>query len=430
MGMTITEKILARASSQKTVRAGDVVTVEIETIVTMDSTFQPSRAAEERWDDIVQIRDPSRVVIIFDHLVPANNAATADAHRRGREFAARFGIERLHDVGRDQGIAHVVVAERGYAIPGTVLVNSDSHTCSGGAFNCAAIAIGRPDLVYAVVTGQTWFVVSPTIRYDLSGRLQAGVTAKDVFLMMAGGWGAHTGYNVEYGGPGLSNLNLNARRTMATMGAELSADFSIFEPDDLVMSHVRLTNPRAELHPTYPDGSATYADRREIDLGSVQPLVALPDAVINQTVPVSEVAGTRIDQAFIGSCANGTLDDLSDAAHVLSGRSVAPGTRLIVTPGSQAIYRAALRAGLIETIVDAGGVVTPAACGACFGGAQGVLGPGEVCITASTRNFKGRMGAPSAKIYMASPATVAASAVAGRITSAAEYFDGDADDER
>jgi 3-isopropylmalate/(R)-2-methylmalate dehydratase large subunit len=217
---------------------------------------------------------------------------------------------------------------------------------------------------------------------------------------------------------------MNARRTLCTMGTELSANFSIFEPEELMLAFLAERNPAARPIPTMPDDDADYVDRRVNDLGEIEPLVALPDGVLNQTVPISEVEGTRIDQAFIGSCANGMLDDLQAAARVLHGKKVAAGTRLIITPGSQAVYREAVRSGILETLVDAGAVVTPATCGACFGGNLGVLAPDEVCITASTRNFKGRMGASSAKIYMASPATVAASAVEGAISRAAHYFEG------
>ena len=425
MGMTMTEKILARAAGVQRLKPGDVATVNIETTVAMDSTFQPGRLKEERWDAVLSVHDPNKITIIFDHLVPANDENTATAHRLGRQFAKKFGIERLHDVGPDQGIAHSIVAENGYALPGTVLVGSDSHTSGGGAFNCAAIPVGRPDLVYAVVTGETWFHVNETIRYDFTGKLRPGVSAKDVFLTIAGKWGAHVNQNVEYGGPGIFTLSINARRTLAIMGTELSGDFNILEPDDLMLNYVRERNPGAKFYPTPPDEDAVYKDRRSVDLSKIEPLVALPDAVLKNSVPIREVAGSPIDQAFIGSCANGSLDDLAVAAKVVKGRKVAKSTRLIITPGTQGTYLAALKAGYIETLMDAGAVVTPATCGACFGGHLGVLAPDEVCITASTRNFKGRMGAPSARIYMASPATVAASALAGKIASAAEFFEGD-----
>ncbi len=416
MGMTITEKILARASGAALVVPGEVAVVEVDTAVLLDLSFLP-----EGWREVLKVHDPSRIAIVFDHLVPAATVQAATCHKTGREFAAKFGIERLHDVGPDQGISHAVIAEHGYAVPGTVLVNADSHTCGAGAFNCAARGVGGPDMLWAVTTGSAWFRVGETVRYDFTGALRPGVTAKDLFLYIAGKYGAHVNQNIEYGGPGMSGLSINARRTLATMGAEFSAEFTIFEPDDVLVSYMRDRTTRP-FEPVLPDPDARYADRRTIDLGALEPLVALPDAVVNQSVPVSEVAGTRIDQAFIGSCANGTLDDLALAAQVVRGRKVARGTRFIVTPGTQSIFRAALKAGYIETLLEAGAVVTPATCGACIGGHMGVLGPDEVCITASTRNFKGRMGDPSARIYMASPATVAASALAGRIAGAEEVF--------
>jgi len=420
MGMTMAEKILARAGGLPQVKPGDVAVVEVETAVLMDMTFLP-----EGWREILKIKDPKKIAIVFDHLVPAPTVQAATAHRTGRKFAEQFGIERLHDVGADQGIAHAVVADRGYAVPGTVLVNGDSHTCAAGAFNCAARGVGGPDMLYAITTGNAWFRVGETIRYDFTGRLRPGVSAKDIFLTIAGEHGAHVNQNVEYGGPGMASMSINARRTLATMGTELSAEFVIFEPDDLLLDYMRARNPGATPHPTMPDADASYRERRAIDLDKIEPLVALPDAVVNNSVKLSQVAGQKIDQAFIGSCANGTLDDFEVAAKVVKGRQVARGVRLIVTPGTQAVYRAALKAGYVETLIDAGAVVTPATCGACIGGHMGVLAADEVCITASTRNFKGRMGDPSSRVFMASPATVAASALAGTITSAAEYFAGD-----
>jgi 3-isopropylmalate/(R)-2-methylmalate dehydratase large subunit len=420
MGMTMTEKILARAGNAKQVKPGDVAVVEVATAVLLDMSFLP-----EGWVEVLKVHDPEKVAIIYDHMVPAPTIQAATCQTIGRAFAQKFGIERLHDVGPDQGIAHAVVADRAYALPGSVLVCADSHTCAGGAFNCAARGVGGPDMLYAVTTGKAWFKVGETIRYDFTGKLKPGVSAKDIFLTIAGTHGAHVNQNVEYGGAGMSSLSINGRRTLATMGTELSADFVIFEPDDALEAYVRERNPGAAFEPTRPDADATYAARRTIDLGSLEPLVALPDAVVNNSVKLSQVAGQKIDQAFIGSCANGTLDDLAVAAKVVKGRQVAKGVRLIVTPGTQATYRAALKAGYVETLLDAGAVVTPATCGACIGGHMGVLGPNEVCITASTRNFKGRMGDPSSRVFMGSPATVAASALAGTITSAAEFFQGD-----
>ena len=418
--MTIPEKILARASGQPAVGPGDLAVVEVETAVLMDMTFLP-----EGWREVLSLHDPSKIAIVFDHLVPAPTVQAAAAHATGRRFAAQFGIERLHDVGLDQGIAHAVVADRGYAIPGTVLVNGDSHTCAAGAINCAARGVGGPDMLFAITTGKAWFRVGETIRYDFTGTLGHGVSAKDIFLHIAGVYGAHVNQNVEYGGPGMRTIGMNGRRTLAAMGAELSAEFTIFEPDDLLADYMRLVNPAAVCHPALPDPRCVYRENRAIDLATLEPLVARPDAIVYNSVPVGQVEGQRIDQAFVGSCANGTLDDLAVVAHVVSGRKVAKGTRLIVMPGTQSIYLAAVRAGYVETITAAGGIVTPATCGACVGGHLGALGPDEVCLTASTRNFKGRMGDPSALIYMASPATCAASALTGVITHPGSFFVGD-----
>ncbi|HEV8032200.1 MAG TPA: aconitase/3-isopropylmalate dehydratase large subunit family protein [Stellaceae bacterium] len=409
MGMAIIEKILARASGVAKISPGDLAVVDVDLAVLIDLSF--SRGS---WREVLKVHDPEKVVVVFDHDVPASNRDTAAMHVRGREFVRRFGIRRFHDVGADQGISHVVVAENAYCLPGTVMACSDSHTCSAGALNCAARGLGAPDLLYALTTGKTWFRVGETVRYDLEGRLGEGVSAKDLFLYIAGDYGDHANKNVEFGGSALANLSIDARRTLTTMGAELSAEFATFEPDEVLIDYVRARNP-APFEPQYSDRDAAYAARHRIELDKLPPMVALPDRVIRNTVPVDEAAGEPIQQAFIGSCANGTLDDLAEAARVLAGRRVARGVRLLVTPGSQRIAAAAAKAGYVQTLLDAGAVVTPATCGACYGGHMGVLGPGETCITASTRNFRGRMGDPTARIYMASPATVAASAVAGHI---------------
>ena len=416
MRMTIAEKILARKSGQKKVGPGDLVTVEVDTVVMIDNSFIASR-----WRNIQKVRDPSRIVVVFDHRVPASTEDAAAAHRTGRQFVEKFGIKRFHDVGYDQGISHQLVADHGYALPGTVLVCSDSHTCSGGVFNCIARGVGEPDVVYSAIKGETWFRVGETVRYELAGKLSPAVTTKDAFLQIAGQHGDHATQNIEWGGSGVAGLSIAARKTLTTMSAELSAEFSTFEPDPTMLDWVRSRNP-APFEPVYRDDDAKYAAVRKVDLAQLEPLVAFPDSVIENSRPVAAAAGTRIDQAFIGSCANGTLDDLELTARILRGRRVAPTVRLIVTPGSQSVFREAARAGIVTALVEAGAVVTPSTCGACGGGHLGILGPNETCITASTRNFKGRMGDSSAKIYMGSPATVAASAIRGVITDPREFL--------
>ncbi len=414
--MTVAEKILARHAGRDRVGPGDLVTVDVDTVVLFDNNFMPNR-----WREILAIDDPSRIIVVFDHRAPAPNAQVAAAHRTGRAFATRWGITRLHDVGATQGIAHQLVADHGYALPGSVLLCSDSHTCSAGVFNCIARGVGQPDIVLAAIRHQTWFQVGATVRYELHGTLARAVTTKDAFLQMAGVHGDHATQNVEFGGPGIAGLSISARKTLTTMAAELSAEFATFEPDPVLLEWVRARND-APFEPAWPDADARYAAVRRVDLSALEPLVAFPDTVIGNSHPVAAAAGTKIDQAFVGSCANGTLEDLALAAQVVSGRTVAPGVRFIVTPASQTVWRDAARTGILATLADAGAVITPPTCGACGGGHLGALGPDEVCITATTRNFKGRMGDPTARIYMGSPATVAASALTGTITDPREFL--------
>lgn len=410
MGMTIAEKILARGAQADTVRVGDLVTVKVDTTIVLDMNFIPGM-----WDKVTRLDDPSRVIVIHDHLIPARDVQAAEAMSRGREFVERWGIERFHDAGGDQGIVHQIVADRAYGLPGEILVCCDSHTCSAGSLNAAGRGIGSPELAYALTKGTAWFKVGETVRYEFFGELPPGVAAKDVFLRIAGEYGDHAGMNLEYAGPAMATLSLDARRTLSAMAAELSAEFAIWEPDDIMLDYVAARAMRP-YEAVWADAGASYHDVRSVDLSTLEPYVGLPDSLVRNTVPLSELDGpVKINQAFIGSCANGTLEDIRAAAEILDGEKVAAGVRLIVTPGSQQIFREATRLGYMGILVDAGAVVTPSSCGACGGLTMGLLAGDETCITSSTRNFKGRMGSKNAKIYMGSSATVAASAIAGEI---------------
>jgi 3-isopropylmalate/(R)-2-methylmalate dehydratase large subunit len=368
------------------------------------------------WMQPSRIHDPDKLAIVMDHAVPAPTVKDAAAGPLARKFAAEFGIERFYDVGR-HGICHQVIAENGLARPGEILACTDSHTCAAGAFNTAARGLGPAEVYSIMCTGSTWFQVAPTIRYELDGAMPAGVSGKDVFLHIANEYGDAPNLNLEYGGPGLAGIPMHDRRTIATQGAEVSADFSIFEPDDVLHDFLEERSVDG-FDPAAPDVDACYLETRSVDLCALEPYVARPGTVSRNGLPVSRMDRQKIDQAFIGSCANGQLEDLEIAANVLRGRTVATGVRLLVTPASQAVYRAAMRLGYLQDIADAGAVITNSTCGACFGYHMGVVGPGEVCLTSSTRNFTGRMGSPEAEIYMASPATVAASAITGYITDA------------
>jgi 3-isopropylmalate/(R)-2-methylmalate dehydratase large subunit len=404
MGMTSIERILARHSDQKEVKPGDVVMVEVDVSVHFDF-MRP---------DIVRINDPEKIVLLHDHVVPAPTVQAANNAKELREFVKRFGVPNYFPVGA-HGISHVLVAQEGFALPGKILANADSHTCSSGALNCLARGMGPSEMLYILCKGQTWFLVGPTTKVVLEGTLPERVYPRDIIHYIPGRYGDFAGRNLEWYGDGLANISMDGRLTMATISAELSAEFSLF-PYDRVLEEYLEGRARWPFEPAHPDADADYDQTITVNLGSLEPQVVLPGKVAWNARNVREVSGQKVDQAFIGSCANGRLSDFAIAAEIVRGRQVAPGTRFIVTPGSQDILKQAIKAGYVETLMDAGAVVTNSTCGACFGGHMGLLGDGEVCITASTRNFQGRMGSPTAEVFMGSPATVAASAVTGTIT--------------
>jgi len=414
------QKVLAAHSGERTVAPGQLVVTEVDLVVMADSVFY--RTADRLPEDLKRVAHPERIAVLLDHAVPAPTVKAATAHKRAREHAARLGFRWMADVGR-HGIEHQVILEQRLALPGQLVACNDSHTSSAGVLNCAARGLGMADIVQLACTGRTYYKVSPAVKFRLEGELPPGTYGKDVFLHIAAQFGSQEGHDVEFEGPGISTLSLDDRATLSTMCTELNANFVMMPADELIMDYVSSVTDRP-FEPVVADPDAEYAAVHTVDLSRVRPAVALPDAINRNVRPATEVAGerVRIDQAFVGSCANGKLSDLRVAASIVKGRTIAPGVRFLVTPASQAIYLAALRAGYVQTLIEAGAMVTSSTCGACSGGHMGVLGPGETCITSSTRNFKGRMGSPDARIYMGSSATVAASAVAGYITDAAEYL--------
>ena len=408
MGMTMIEKILADKAGLASVSVGDIVVVDVDMTVLIDMQFGT------QWKRPNRIHDPDKLAVVMDHAVPAPTIRDAAAGPAARKFVADFGIEHFYDVGQ-HGICHQVIAENGLARPGEVLACTDSHTCAAGAYNTAGRGLGPAEIYSIMCTGKTWFQIAPTIRYELEGVTAPWVSGKDIFLHLANTYGDAPNFNLEYGGSGLGAIPMHDRRTIATQGAEVSADFSTFEVDSVLRDYLT-SRGVADYHAAQPDPDATYSAVRHVDLNALEPYVALPGTVSRHALPVSQIEKQKIDQGFIGSCANGQLEDLEIAAKVLRGKAVAQGVRLLVTPASQAVYRDAMRLGYLQDIADSGAVVTNSTCGACFGYHMGVVGPGEVCLTSSTRNFTGRMGSSEAQIFMASPATVAASAIAGYIT--------------
>ncbi|HVQ92420.1 MAG TPA: aconitase/3-isopropylmalate dehydratase large subunit family protein [Mycobacteriales bacterium] len=421
MAMTMAQKVLAAHSGEKSVVPGQLVVTDVDLVVMADSVFH--QTADRLPVDLKKVAHPGRVVVLLDHAVPAPTVRTALAHKRAREHADRLGFRWLADVGRG-GIEHQLIIEHALALPGQLVACNDSHTSSAGVLNCAARGLGMADIVQLVCTGKTWYKVSPAVKFTLTGALPFGSYAKDIFLHLAQTYGSQEGHDVEVDGPGLASLSLDARATLATMCTELNANFVMFPADQLIRDYLAGRADRP-FEPVQADPDAEYDAVYEVDLSQVRPSVARPDAMNRNVAPITTVAGerVRIDQAFVGSCANGKLSDFEVAAGVVRGRKVADHVRFLVTPASQAVYLEALKAGYIQTLIEAGAIVTNSTCGACSGGHMGVLAPGEVCITSSTRNYKGRMGSADARIYMGSSATVAASAIEGYIADPAPYLE-------
>ncbi|MCC6224726.1 MAG: 3-isopropylmalate dehydratase large subunit [Thermoleophilia bacterium] len=417
MGLTLAEKVLARASGRDEVRPGEFVAASIDLALVHD-IFAADVFRQLVELGVEEVFDSGRTVVVLDHLVPAPSEAAATAHRTIREHVERFGISAFYDAGT--GICHQLLPERGHVVPGALVVGTDSHTTTHGALAAAGTGIGTSEMVYALATGKLWFRVPPTIRFELSGQLQPRVAWKDVILALAGRHGDDVAQYkaIELGGLAASGASIASRLTVCNMAVEIGAKFGFFAADEAALAYLA-ERGRPGLEPFGPDPDAAYEAVHELDLAVLEPQVALPAAVDN-VEPVGAVAGTRIDQAFIGSCTNGRLEDLEAAAAIVRGRLVHPGVRLLVAPASRAVFQAAVRSGAIQALADAGASLLPPGCGPCFGGHGGLLGPGERCIGTHNRNFVGRMGSARAEIYLASPETVAASALAGAIADPRE----------
>ncbi|MEM1513117.1 MAG: 3-isopropylmalate dehydratase large subunit [Candidatus Jordarchaeales archaeon] len=361
-----------------------------------------------------RVWDPERVVALIDHWTPAPNIDAAVVHATCRRFVRKYGIKNWLDM--REGICHAVLPEKGFVKPGDLVVGSDSHTTTYGALGAFATGMGATDMAIVLATGEIWFKVPPTIKFNIEGKLQPMVMGKDIILHIIGEIGVEgASYKaMEFAGSTVRELSMDARFTLCNMAIEAGGKTGIIEPDEKTMKWVeeRVKQP---FKPVFNDPDAEYEEVIDVDAAKLEPQVAKPPSPEN-SVPVSEVEGTKIDQAFIGSCTNGRLEDLRVAARILDGREVASMVRAIVIPASKEVYMKAMKEGLIETFLKAGCVVCNPTCGPCIGAHLGLLAPGEVCISSSNRNFVGRMGSKDAKIYLASPATVAASAVTGEIT--------------
>jgi len=432
---TFAEKVLARAAGLEHVSAGDIVEVTPDRILSHDNTAAIAQIFYEELG-ARKVVDPDRLCIALDHAVPPPTPQHAQNHAEARAFVRDQGVRHFFEVGR--GICHQVISEEALILPGQVILGADSHTTHYGWLGAFGAGIGRSEVAALWATGHLWLRVPEAIRITLTGSLLPGVTSKDVCLTIIGQLGADGGLyaSLEFDGPGLSTLSLESRMVMPNMMAEFGVKNAYLTPDESVFdglarrsevggqkseSTIRNLKSKIKESALYPDSDASYRAEYVLNLDQVEPLVACPPDVDN-VKPLSQVAGQRVDMAFIGTCTNGRIEDLTAAAEVLRGQRVSPGTRLLVIPASNQVYREALERGIISTFVDASAVIGVPGCGPCMGNHLGIPAAGEVVISTANRNFRGRMGQPEADIYLASPAVVAASAVAGHIVHPAELI--------
>lgn len=412
MGMTMAEKIIARAAGVDSAKAGDIHTVELDRLMSNDGT---THLTIDMYNKLKHphIQDVSKLVWIVDHNIPSDSPKTAASHKKMRDFAREHGITFYEG----EGVCHQVMMEN-HVCPGELIFGADSHTCAYGALGAFGTGVGCTDYLYAMVTGTSWLLVPETLRFNLTGKLPEGVYARDLILTIIGRIGAN-GANykaMEFAGEGLKTLTMSDRISICNLCVEAGAKTALMEVDDVALSYLKEhgREPKA-LFTSDPD--ASFAAVYNIDLSEIQPIVAKPHFVDN-VVPAKESLGVHIDEAFLGSCNNGRIEDLRVGASIIKGKKVHPLVRFLVVPASRAVYRQAAEEGLLDIFMDAGAIVMNPNCSVCWGSCQGVIGEGETLISTGTRNFKGRAGHRDSFVYLASAATVTASAITGEITTA------------
>ncbi|XHH08389.1 MAG: 3-isopropylmalate dehydratase large subunit [Candidatus Bathyarchaeia archaeon] len=414
--MNITEKILAKASGKKSVAPGEIVDANVDALMIHDLTGPlavesfKKIGAEKVWNN-------EKVIVILDHQIPAESVKAAELHKTMRQFAKDQKL-RIYDVGRG-GICHQVMPEQGHVVPGSVIVGADSHTCTYGAFGAFATGIGSTEAAAVMTTGKIWFKVPSAIKIEVNGEFPKYITPKDLVLNIIGKLGVDGAIykSTEFTGPTMKAMSIAGRMTVCNMAVEMGAKNGIIAPDqttkEFLQNRVKTLPDFAALK---SDKDAQYECTLDVDVSEMEPQIACPSSVDNVR-PISEVGDVIVDQAFIGSCTNGRLEDLRLAAQIMKGKKVKDGVRALVIPASQEVYKQALTEGLTEIFTEAGAIVCGSACGPCLGGHIGLLAAEETCVSTSNRNFIGRMGSTKANVYLASPAVVAASALTGKITN-------------
>jgi len=418
--MNITEKILAKASRKKRINTGDIVDAKVDMVMVHDLTGPLAIEAFKKIG-VKKVWDNKKIVVILDHQVPADSVKVAELHKTMRKFAQEQQL-RIYDVGKG-GICHQVMPEKGHVLPGTIILGADSHTCTYGAFGAFATGIGSTEAAAVFATGQIWLKVPEAIKINVEGKFQKYITPKDLILSIIGKLGADGAIykSVEFTGPTIRAMSIAGRMTLCNMTVEMGGKNGVVEPDEITRNFLKertITN-LVPFESLKSDTDTSYEKTVNIDVTELTPQIAYPSSVDN-VKPASEMPHVQIDQAFIGSCTNGRIEDLRLAAQIIKGKRVQDGVRTLVIPASQEVYMQALKEGLIEIFTEAGILVCGSTCGPCLGGHIGLLAPGETCLSTSNRNFIGRMGSKEAKVYLASPATVAASALTGRITNPRE----------
>ncbi len=413
MAMTMAEKILAKASAKKSVEAGEIVMANINVAMTHDLTG-PLSVESFKKIGVKKVWDPEKIVVIFDHQVPADSLEAAQNHIIMREFVEKQGINNFYDV--NEGVCHQVLPEKGHILPGEVVVGTDSHTCTHGALGAFATGIGSTDMAMVFATGKLWFKVPESIKFQIEGSLNDYVSAKDVVLNIIGKIGADgaTYKACEFAGETTKEMSISERMVLCNMAIEMGGKTGLVEPDYKTIKYLEgRSNKKYEIMKT--DDDALSLETMQIDVSNLEPQIACPHHVDN-VKSISEVEGINVDQVFLGSCTNGRLEDLRTAAQIIKGHHIANNLRMLVIPASREIYSKAMDEGILKIFVDSGALICNPCCGPCLGGHVGLLGAGEVSLSTSNRNFKGRQGSPDAEVYLSSAAVAAASAIKGSLT--------------
>ncbi|MDD4569716.1 MAG: 3-isopropylmalate dehydratase large subunit [Tepidanaerobacteraceae bacterium] len=412
------EKILARAAHREVIKSGEIITCDIDLVEINDLYLQVIESFDEMNGK--KVWDPEKVVFVFDHYAPAPTIKSAQTQRDMRSFAWQQGIRHLFDI--NTGVCHQVMPEAGLVYPGMILVATDSHTTTHGAFGAFGTGVGATDLASILLTGKMWFRVPEIINIKISGDLKPGVLPKDIILYVLGQLGTKKALYkaVEFSGEAIENLDIAGRMVICNMAVEMGAKTAYIQPDEATMTYLKSRKvdfDKVVVHET--DSDYQFSEQHNFDISNLDPQIATPHSVDN-VVPVGAVKGTKVNQAFIGSCTGGRVEDIEIAYNILKGKKINNKTRLVIIPASKEILLECINRGYMQELVRAGATFTAPGCGPCLGTHQGVIAPGEVCVTASNRNFPGRMGSSDADIYLASPATVAVSALLGYITDPRE----------